>query len=165
MLPPYRQLAARLLGHFPPPLTPATLTDYGIALSHEEVEQVAEELLALTLFWVHSALCVSLKQRDFDAIYAAVCQGMRDCWTDRYRLRDADVDVFFTAWPERQRTYQRLVQQGSTPVDIISEVVSWLQARGVIRPSDKQAVLVLFIDLVPVDEIGEVSAEIEAELG
>ncbi|MGH7167619.1 MAG: hypothetical protein ACREII_03725, partial [Nitrospiraceae bacterium] len=57
--------------------------------------------------------------------------------------------------------YDRVIQEGGTPVMVFTESASILESVGTVQPEDRQKILALLIDLIPVDPIGEQVAELD----
>ena len=68
---------------------------------------------------------------------------------------------YFEEMEGRRSTYDRVVQEGGTPVMVFTESASILESVGTVQPEDRQKILALLIDLIPVDPIGEQVAELD----
>ncbi len=52
-------------------------------------------------------------------------------------------------------------EEGGSAVSVSSEAAAYLESNWVVRSEERGALLALFVDLVPVDGIGELFEEIE----
>ena len=60
----------------------------------------------------------------------------------------------------RRSIYDGVVREGGTPVMVSAEAASILESGGAVPSEDRQKILALLLDLVPVDPIGELVAEL-----
>ncbi len=65
-----------------------------------------------------------------------------------------------TEWKERTKRYERLVNEGMSPLAISAEVGMWLEEQHVVGEEDRRYVLTLLIDSVPVETYGQLLQDI-----
>jgi len=54
-----------------------------------------------------------------------------------------------------------MADQGSKPIAILTQVANTLESEGTISRGEEHKLLVLLLDMVPMEEIGQAAAEIE----
>lgn len=161
----YHGMAERLFQLVPPALSPSTYEEYGLEIPHQNRKAITRHILALTLYWIDCALRVSLKDIHYKHIFEEVCHRIREQWEDSFELDKNDVRQFFEELIPLHADYKKMSREGGQPIDVLQKAVTALEGQGLIRHEDQQSTLALFVDFIPVDEVGEVVAEIEAELG
>ncbi len=62
------------------------------------------------------------------------------------------------------RTWAHITQQGGEPIAVLSDTTGALEHDNVIAAHDRQNLLAVLLDLVPLDEIGDLVAELEQTL-
>lgn len=154
------QAAEALYALVPHEVTPAMLEEYGIEATPAQTRQLTRELLSLNLFWIRHALPVALKDADRKRVLNELCERLISAWEPELGQEGEDVGRYFQDMEERYRAYDRLVQEGAEPPMIASEAAAILESEGVVKPEDRRKLLALFIDLVPVDEIGEAATDL-----
>lgn len=61
----------------------------------------------------------------------------------------------------RRAGYDRIVQEGGSPIAVFGESAGALEFSGVIEAGERQKLLALFLDLIPVDAFGDLIASLE----
>ncbi|MEW6543846.1 MAG: hypothetical protein AB1411_09585 [Nitrospirota bacterium] len=135
--------------------------EYGIALSTEQAFLLSRELLSVTLYWVHAALGVALpSEADAQRIFGSLTAIVREKWHAPLGFQGQDVEAYLAEMEERRATYRQIEEEGGAPVAVLTETTAILESAGAVRPEDQPKLLALLIDLVPVDEIGEMATAI-----
>ncbi len=155
------QAAAALYAMIPHALSRATLEEYGIDATPEQAQQITREVLSLSLFWVYSALQVTLSKTSKERVFGELRQCIFKIWESDLGQRGHDVQQYFEEMEGRRSAYDRVIQEGGTPVMVFTESASILESVGTVQPEDRQKILALLIDLIPVDPIGEQVAELD----
>lgn len=137
----------------------ATLEDYGIHATPEQARQITRELLSVNLYWIRSALDVSLPKVEADGIMDALRQRLVTVWTSELGLEGHEPQPYFGEAEERRQAYDRIAQEGGSPIDVMTETASLLESDGAVAAEDYQKLLALLIDVVPVEGIGEAVQE------
>jgi hypothetical protein len=153
------QAAQSFFAAIPHALTPAALEEYGIEATHEAAQQITRELLLLNLFWAHSAVHVSLSPKDASRIMAALRECIRRHWDTTLALKGHEIESFMTEMEDRRATYEQIVREGGSPIAVSTEFGARLATASVVRDEDRPKLLALIVDLVPVDELGEMAGE------
>ena len=158
-----RQAAEAIYASMTREVSSATLTDYGITASPDQAQRIAVEVLALTLFWIRRALVEILGSRHEGRVLAELHRRVESGWLDfnlpldpRRVLEDAG---------RRHGLYEPLAREGGPPVSVFGEAAQALEQEGAVTLEDRQKLLALFIDLVPVDTFGEVLSELDVREG
>lgn len=149
-----------LYGQIPHALTPAQLEEYGIEAGMDQVRQFTREILSLNLYWIWSALDSVLTVRRRDLVFAELQQRIRSGWLSELGLQGHEADRYFDQVRERLATYTRAMEADGTPMGVFAETVRILEWDRAVRSEDRQKVLALLLDLVPVDDIGEVVGDL-----
>lgn len=160
-----QQAAAQLFDLIPPGLPPSTLEGYGLDVSREQAQAITREVLGLCLYWIGCGVRVSVTEAIRSQIMDELLKGIRDNWEPAFQLKGQDVEDFFQEQKIKESVYKEIVQQGGEPIAVLSQSVADLEAQGIIESQEQQKLLALLVDFIPVEEIGEVSAEIEAVFG
>lgn len=153
------QAADALYALLPRALSHATLEEYGISASPAQAQQFTRELLSVNLFWIDSALKVSLSGTDSAKVLEALHQRLLNAWTSEFGLEGYDPQQFFKEADERREAYDRIIQEGGAPIAVLTETAAILEAEGAIEAEERQKLLALFFDLVPEEQIGDVIQE------
>jgi hypothetical protein len=64
---------------------------------------------------------------------------------------------------KRRATYEQIVREGGSPIAVATEFCMRLTTVGAVRDEDRPRLLALVIDLVPVEELGEIAAEMQLQ--
>ncbi len=153
------QAAESLFAILPHVLTRGTLEEYGIKATPEQAQQITQEMLAVNLYWVQSALQAVLTKTDRERVLGAFYDLLLQNWTTELGLDGQDAQTFFEGAEERRQTYDQIIQEGGSPVAVFTECAAILEAAWTVRSEDRQKILALLIDLIPVDQIGELVGE------
>ncbi|MFQ5932264.1 MAG: hypothetical protein ACE5MM_07640 [Nitrospiraceae bacterium] len=155
------QAAEAIYGILPHAVTCTTLEEYGIEASPEQAQQITREMLSLSLFWVGTALEAILSDADSNRIFTELRRAILNTWESEFRLKGHDVHAYFEEVEQRRSVYDKIMKEGGQPVSIFSETAAILESARLVRPSERQKVLALFVDLVPVEQVGAAVEEID----
>ncbi|MER3422015.1 MAG: hypothetical protein C4293_01065 [Nitrospiraceae bacterium] len=155
------QAAEVLYASMPHGLSPDTLMEYGIEASPEQASRIAREMLSLNLYWIRSALEASLSQKNADRVFGELQQSLLKRWQSELGLQGYDPQVYFKEMKERRAVYDRVMQEGGSPVSVCMEAARILEFERAVPTEDRPKLLALFIDLVPVETFGEMVAEFD----
>ncbi len=160
-----RQFADALYGLMPHALSPATLAEYGIDASAEQARHVTREVLAVNLFWIHSALEALLTVRGRERVLQELQQIIRGGWTSEFQLDAQDLEGHGAHLETRWAAYEQVVREGGTPIAVFTETAALLETSRVVQPEDQKHILALLIDLVPVEAYGDLAEDVELREG
>jgi hypothetical protein len=165
MIPDPRQLAEQIFDLLPPAISPSIVEEYGVEADPEQRQAIAEEILALSIFWIECALRVSIQEPLHQQIYEHFCFFLKDRWEIRFELDGSDFDRFFQDLPQKRKGYESITQPGGEPIEVLTYAADQLESKHLTSSLDHKNILALFVDFVPLDEAGEVIGEIEEALG
>jgi len=154
------EAAEGLYAAIPHALTRATLEDYGIEAEAGQAQQITQELLSLSLFWIHCALEAVLPPRQREQVLGELRGCILSGWGSDLALVGLDAQGYFQEAEERRRIYAQAMQEGASSVMIATEAAAILVANSAVRREDQMKALALVTDLVPVDELGELADQI-----
>jgi hypothetical protein len=150
------QAAESLFAILPHDLAGGQLEEYGIEAESEQAQEITREVLALNLYWVQSALqAVRTKAADKERVLGALRDRILHGWTTEFGLDGQDAQAFFQQAEERRQAYDQIVQEGGGPVAVFTECAAILESASAVKSEDRRKILALLIDLIPVDQIGE----------
>ncbi len=158
------QTAKALVQLIPPSVAPDFLEEYGLTLTAQQAQAVTKELLALSLYWTTCAVRVSIPEPVCSQMHQAIREHIREKWGSRFGLVHVSIDEFYATMEFKHRTWESITQQGGEPIAVLSDAARGLEDDNVIASRDRQQILAVLLDLVPIDEIGELVAELEQTL-
>ena len=159
-----QETAKALVQLIPPSVAPDFLEEYGLTLTAQQAQAVTKELLALSLYWITCAVRVSIPEPVCSRMQQAIREHVREKWGSRFGLVHMPIDEFYAAMEHKHRTWEDITQQGGEPIAVLSAAAEGLEDDGVIATHDRQHLLAVLLDLVPIEEIGELVAELEQTL-
>ena len=159
-----QETAKALVQLIPPSVAPDFLEEYGLTLTTQQAQAVTKELLVLSLYWMTCAVRVSIPEPVCSRMQQAIHDMVREKWSSRFGLAHVPIEQFYAAMEHKHRTWEDITQQGGEPIAILSDAARGLEDENVIAIHDRQNILAVLLDLVPVDEIGELVAELEQTL-
>ncbi len=71
------------------------------------------------------------------------------------------IEQFFSDIETKHKAWEHIANQGGKLIDILTQVASTLESEEIIPRGEEHKLLVLLLDLVPMEEIGQAAAEIE----
>lgn len=158
------QTAKALVQLIPPSVAPDFLEEYGLTLTSQQAQAVTKELLALSLYWMTCAVRVSIPEPVCSQLHESIRGQVREKWGSRFGLVHVPIDQFYAEMEHKHRTWEDITQQGGEPIAVLSTAAEGLEDDNVIATHDRQNMLAVLLDLVPIDEIGELVAELEETL-
>jgi hypothetical protein len=148
------QAAEAIFALLPKSLTQKTLDEYQLDLTADQTQQVSRELLALSLYWIDSALTAHYRDIADVLVMPELHRLLRERWTTVFRMPAAGWRTFLTEAEARRRDYLEVAEQGGGQIDIGNRAVARMESDWVIRPEQKPPILSLIVDLVPGEPIG-----------
>jgi hypothetical protein len=156
----FREAAESLYAAMPSAMSLDLLGEYGLEVTPEQARQITEEVLSLNLYWIQTALQANLRAGEAERVLREVAQRIQHGWKD-FDMQGRDHAVAFEEAQSRRAGYDRIVQEGGSPIAVFGESAASLEFSGVIGAGDRQKLLALFIDVIPVDAFGELIAGLE----
>ena len=157
----YQQKATTLFNLIPPALAPDFLEDYDLTVSQEQAKSITWEVVLLSAYWIHCALDVGIPKRASKAIWEEVQCQFKDRWESRFGFVHRPIDQFFSDLEIRAEAWNNIVDQGDEPIAILTKAASDMESKGFVPRGEEPKLLVFLVDLVPVEDIGQMAAEIE----
>ena len=149
-----REAAEILYAAMPRAMTLEMLREYGLEVSPEQSRHITQEILSLSLYWIHTALQASLRAGEAESISRALAQCIEHGWKD-FDMQGRDHAAVLEEATHRRAGYDQIVQEGGSPIAVFGESAGALEFSGAIETGDRQKLLALFIDMIPVDTFGE----------
>jgi hypothetical protein len=150
----FREAAESLYAAMPRAMSLDLLREYGLEVTPDQARHITEEVLSLNLYWIHTALRAGLRAGEAERVSRELAQCIARGWKD-FDMQGRDhADVFEEA-QNRRAGYDRIVQEGGSPIAVFGESAGSLEFSGAIGAGDRQKLLALFIDVITVDTYGE----------
>ena len=161
---PYQHEAETLFNLIPPALAPDFLEDYGLTVSRDQAQSITWEIVLLSTYWMKCALQVGIPEQAGKEIWGQVQAQVRHRWESRFGFVHRPIEQFFLDMVDKFQAWNDIAQQGGEPIAVLTEVASALESEGHIPRGKESELLVVLLDLVPIEEIGQAAAEIEQGL-
>lgn len=155
------QAAEALFRVMPHAVLPSMLEEYGIEAAREQAQQITREMLSLSLFWARSALRAYASAKAATRVFGEFRQCILKAWETSLEQAGQDAQRYFHDMEERHLTYDEIIKEGGTPVEVATEGAAIMEQTGAIGAEDRQKALALLIDQIPVDELGELAENIQ----
>ena len=155
-----REAAESLYKAMPHAISLDLLSDYGLDVSPDQARHITLETLSLSLYWIHTAIRSTLRAGEAKRVVTELAQRIRLGWSD-FDIQERDHAAALDEAKHRHVGYARIVQEGGSPIAVFGESAGALEFSGTIEAGDRQKLLALFIDMIPVDTFGEVVAGFE----
>jgi hypothetical protein len=136
------------------------LKEYGLEVSAEQARRITKEALSLSLYWVQGALHAKLRTEDAERVLTEVERCIAAGWKD-FGLDESEPAAVLQEARSKCADYDRIVQEGGSPIAVLGEAAATLEFAGAIEEGDRQKLLALFIDIVPVETFGDLMATVE----
>jgi len=159
-----QEMVEQFCSVLPSRLSSKTLEDYCLELSPSTIQRTTQEILSVSLFWMEQAFRVTLPKEIASHVLDGIYQSVREAWETKYGWHLDEESPFFRVMTQQHAKWEKIIQQGGEPITVLSEAVSSLELKGTIGSEDRQKLLALFLDLVPIEEVGEIAGRIEEEL-
>jgi hypothetical protein len=156
----FREAAESLYAAMPRAMSLDLLSEYGLDVTAEQARHISEEVLSLNLYWIQTALQASLRAGEAERLSHELAQCIARGWKD-FDMQGHDHAAALEAAQTRRTGYDHIVQEGGSPIAVFGESAGSLEFSGVIEAGDRQKLLALFIDVIPVDAFGELVASLE----
>ena len=157
----YQQQAATLFNLIPPAIAPDFFEDYGLMVSREQAQSITWEIVLLSTYWIHCALQVGIPEQAGKELWEQVQHQLKDRWESRFGFVHRPIDQFFSDLEIRTEAWNNIVDQGSEPIAILTKAASDMESKSLVPRGEEPKLLVFLLDLVPVEDIGQMAAEIE----
>ena len=149
-----REAAEFLYAAMPRAISLDMLREYGLEVTAEQARHITQEVLSLNLYWIQTALQSNLRAGEAERVSTELAQCIELSWKD-LDLQRRDFTAALEEAQSRRAGYDQIVQEGGSPIAVFGESAASLEFAGAIEAGDRQKLLALFIDVVPVDTFGE----------
>lgn len=155
-----REAAESLYAAMPRAMTLETLSEYGLEVPPEQARHITQEILSLSLYWIHTALRASLRADNAERVCGALAHCIEHGWKD-FDMQGHGCAAVLEDATRRRAGYDQIVQEGGSPIAVFGESAGSLEFSGAIETGNRQKLLALFIDMVPVDIFGDLANGLE----
>jgi hypothetical protein len=153
------QAVDAFLGTIPRAISPTMLEEYGIAATPAQAQHISREFLHVSLFWIGTAVHATMPAKNEERIMTALKDRLVREWKTAFEQPEEELSAFLAEIPVRRMMYDQIVQEGGSPVAVLSETGAILAAAAAINDEERSKLLALLIDLVPVDDLGAIAAD------
>jgi hypothetical protein len=81
-------------------------------------------------------------------------------WGTTVPVGPANWTVYLKEWQERRRRYNRLVEEGVSPLAVSAEAAALMEENRLVNEAERRNLLTLLIDFVPVDTYGQLLKDV-----
>jgi hypothetical protein len=155
----FHEAAQRFYAVMPRALSADLLAEYGLEVSAEQSQYMTMEMLSLCLYWIHAALQVNLSAGGAEQVFNELQNRIATEWESTFGLQGHDQPSYWEEMKQRRQGYDEIIGSGGTPMSLNLEAAALLESAQVISREDRQKLLALFIDLIPVETFGELAVE------
>ena len=155
-----RQAAVALVAAMPIGVSVQQLDEYGIEATTEQAQAITQEVLSLNLFWMFAAIEAHIPQKYQSALSELILDAIETGWGATVPVGPAAWAVYLNDWQERRRRYNRLVEEGVSPLAVSAEAASLMEENQLVKETERRNLLTLLIDFVPVDTYGQLLKDV-----
>lgn len=161
MTEPAKNAAARLFNLITPAMPLEVLEGYGLNLTIPQAQAITQELIALSAFWIRCALQAGIPEQFGKTIWQSLTEHLQQDWENKFGLAMLSFDKFLGEMDARHAAWDELTRMSAEPITVINQAASDLEEQGLVPQGHQQFLVALFLDFVPIDEIGNVAKTIE----
>ena len=155
-----RQAAVALVATMPIGLSVQQLEEYGIEATTEQAQAITQEVLSLNLFWMFAAIEAHIPQKYQSALSEFILNEMKAGWGTTVPVGSASWTAYLNEWQDRRRRYNRLVEEGMSPLGVSAEAAVLMEESRLVKEAERRNLLTLLIDFVPVDRYGQLLEDV-----
>ncbi len=155
-----RQAAVALIAAMPIGVSVQQLDEYGIEATTEQAQAITQEVLSLNLFWMFAVIEAHIPQKYQSALSELILDTIEAEWGTTVPVGPAAWTVYLNDWQERRRRYNRLVEEGVSPLAVSAEAASLMEENQLVKETERGNLLTLLIDFVPVDTYGQLLKDV-----
>ncbi len=155
-----RQAAVALVAAMPTGVSVQQLEEYGIEATAEQAQAITQEVLSLNLFWIFAAIEAHIPQKYQSALSELILDAMEAGWGTIIPVGSAVWTTYLNEWQERRRRYNRLVEEGVSPLAVSAEAAALMEENRLVKEAERRNLLTLLIDFVPVDTYGRLLEDV-----
>ena len=155
-----RQAAVALIAAMPIGVSVQQLEEYGIEATTEQAQAITQEVLSLNLFWMFAAIEAHIPQKYQSALSELILDSIEAGWGATVPVGSASWITYLNEWQERRLRYNRLVEEGMSPLGVSAEAAVLMEESRLVKEAERRNLLTLLIDLVPVDTYGQLLKDV-----
>ena len=155
-----RQAAVALVAAMPTGVSVQQLKEYGIEATTEQAQAITQEVLSLNLFWIFAAIEAHIPQKYQSALSELILDAMEAGWGTTVPVGPAAWTAYLNEWQERRHRYNRLVEEGVSPLAVSAEAAALMEESRLVKEAEQRNLLTLLIDFVPVDTYGRLLEDV-----
>src|SRR6476646_3990908 len=155
-----RQAAVALIAAIPTGVSVQQLEEYGIEATAEQAQAITQEVLSLNLFWMFAAIEAHIPKRYQSALSELILDTIAAGWGTTVPVGPATWTIYLKEWQERRRRYNRLVEEGVSPLGVSAEAAALMEENRLVNEAARRNLLTLLIDFVPVDTYGQLLKDV-----
>lgn len=155
-----RQAAVALVAAMPTGVSVQQLEEYGIEATAEQAQAITQEVLSLNLFWIFAAIEAHIPQKYQSALSELILDAMEAGWGTTVPVGSAVWTTYLNEWQDRRRRYNRLVEEGVSPLAVSAEAAALMEENRLVKEAERRNLLTLLIDFVPVDTYGRLLEDV-----
>ena len=155
-----KQAAVALIAAMPTGVSVQQLEEYGIDATVEQAQAITQEMLSLNLFWIFAAIEAHIPQKYQSALSELILDTMKAGWGTTVPVGSASWAAYLTDWEDRRRRYNRLIEEGASPLAVSAEAAALMEENRLVKEAERRNLLTLLIDFVPVDTYGQLLEDV-----
>ena len=155
-----KQAAVALIAAMPTGVSVQQLEEYGIDATVEQAQAITQEMLSLNLFWIFAAIEAHIPQKYQSALSELILDTMKAGWGTTVPVGSASWAGYLTDWEDRRRRYNRLIEEGASPLAVSAEAAALMEENRLVKEAERRNLLTLLIDFVPVDTYGQLLEDV-----
>jgi len=159
-----QRAAENLLALIPQAIPLEVLENYGLTITLSEAEALSVEILSLTMFWIKDALSAGITADYRKKVWGEITGGLAREWNTKVGFETLTPSQFIEGMEKAHSAWDDIRDPGIEPITLFTQAATDLETRGILTSQTHQNAIGLFLDFVPVDEIGEVVSAIEQGL-
>lgn len=161
MTDPGKNAADRLSELIPPAMPLEVLGEYGLNVTIPQAQAITKEMIALSAYWIWCALQAGIPEQFGKTIWQSIKDHIQQDWESKYGLEEFSFDQFLVEMQTRHSCWEEIERNGGEPITVISQAACDLDDRCIVPQGNQQYLVALFLDFVPIEEIGAVAEAIE----
>ena len=107
-----------------------------------------------------AAIEAHIPQKYQSALSELILDTVEAGWGTTVPVGSAAWTAYLNSWQERHRRYNRLVEEGASPLAVSAEAAALMEENRLVNEAERRNLLTLLIDFVPVDTYGRLLEDI-----
>ena len=156
-----RTAAARFFDLIPPAMPLEVLEEYGLTVTIPQAQTITKEIIALSAYWIRCALQAGIPEQFGKTIGQCLTEHIQLHWESKFGLESFSFEGFLGEMSTRHAAWDELTRKGGKPFTVLSQAAKDLEKQDLVSRDNQQCLAILFLDFVPIDEIGALAEAIE----